>query len=81
MKHGPSAGVSGEVRFAVVRMEGALRITISNPGDYRGPRPGSDGLPIVERRLGLAYGGRARLTITGEGGRTRVELVLPERGT
>ncbi|UQA55978.1 sensor histidine kinase [Polyangium aurulentum] len=78
MKHGPGAGHEGEVRLAIRGAEGALRVTLSNPGAYVGPRPGSDGLPTVERRLALAYDGRARLTIRGEGDRTRVDLELPE---
>ncbi|MDI1475999.1 histidine kinase [Polyangium sp. y55x31] len=78
MKHGPGAGHEGEVRLVIRRASGALRITLSNPGAYAGPRPGSDGLPTVERRLALAYERRARLSIRGEEGRTRVDLDLPE---
>ncbi|MDI3284047.1 histidine kinase [Polyangium sp. 15x6] len=78
MKHGPGAGHEGEVRLLIRRAPGALRVTLSNPGAYAGPRSGSDGLPTVERRLVLAYDGRARLSIRGEEGRTRVDLELPE---
>jgi len=78
MKHGPGAGHEGEVRLAIRRAPGALHVTLSNPGAYAGPRSGSDGLPTVERRLVLAYDGRARLSIRGEEGRTRVDLELPE---
>lgn len=55
-------------------------MTLSNPGPYRGPRPGSDGLPTLERRLALAYGAGARLVVGGAGGRTVVELTLPMSG-
>jgi two-component system sensor histidine kinase AlgZ len=78
MKHGPFAGHRGEVRVAIAAENGGLHLTFSNPGPYRGPRPGSDGLPTAERRLALAYDGRARLTIAGDGDRTRVDLLLPE---
>jgi sensor histidine kinase YesM len=78
MKHGPSAGHRGEVRLAITAESGGLHVTFSNPGPYRGPRAGSDGLPTAERRLALAYDGRARLTIAGDGDRTTVDLVLPE---
>ncbi|WP_136971290.1 sensor histidine kinase [Polyangium sorediatum] len=78
MKHGPGAGHAGEVRLVIQCTKGTLRITLSNPGPYTGPRSGSDGLPTVERRLALAYDGRARLAIRGEGDHTRVDLELPE---
>ncbi|MDC3959539.1 sensor histidine kinase [Polyangium jinanense] len=78
MKHGPGAGHEGEVRLVIRRVPGALRITLSNPGAYAGPRAGSDGLPTVQRRLALAYDERARLSIRGEDDRTRVDLELPE---
>jgi two-component system sensor histidine kinase AlgZ len=80
VKHGPAAGHRGEIAVAA-RLDGAVaRLSIENPGPYRGPRPGSAGLPTVERRLVLAYGGAAQLTVTGAQGRTRVELALPPQG-
>ena len=79
MKHGPAAGHRGEVRVAIKPENGGLHVTFSNPGAYGGPRDGSDGLPTTERRLALAYEGRASLTIAGDGGdRTRVDFLLPE---
>jgi sensor histidine kinase YesM len=78
MKHGPAAGHRGEVRVAIAAENGSLHVTFSNPGAYRGPREGSDGLPTTERRLALAYEGRAKLTIAGDGDRTIVDLLLPE---
>ena len=80
VKHGPAAGHKGEVVLSA-KLEGdALSLKISNPGAYRGPRPGSSGLPTVERRLELAYPGAARLTIEAVGERTSVELRLPSSG-
>ncbi|MFT3771124.1 MAG: histidine kinase, partial [Minicystis sp.] len=78
MKHGPAAGYEGEVVLAIARDVNGLKIALENPGPYAGPRAGSDGVPTVEKRLLLAYEGRARLAITGEGDRTRVLVELPE---
>ncbi len=82
VKHGPSAGHRGVVRFDVgADADGRLRITIENPGPYAGPRAGSDGIPTVQRRLQLAYGGAGWLQITSAGeGRTRVVVDLPAEG-
>ena len=80
IKHGPASGHRGVVRFTA-RVEGArLRVTLENPGPYAGPRKGSEGLPTVERRLHLAYGGAASIRIAGDGDRTRVEVDLPCEG-
>jgi hypothetical protein len=77
VRHGPAAGHRGAIRCAV-SFEGArLRVVLENPGSYGGPRPGSDGLPTVERRLRLAYGSGASLQIAGHGVRTIVEVDLP----
>jgi hypothetical protein len=59
------------------REEEALVVTVENPGPYRGPRPGSDGVPTVRRRLAQAYGEAASLDLRAEGGGTTAELVLP----
>jgi hypothetical protein len=80
VKHGPASGHRGIVRVAA-RLDGdRLKVTIENPGAYRGPREGSQGLPTVERRLRLAYGEGASLRIAGEGARTRVDVDLPASG-
>jgi hypothetical protein len=76
MRHGPAAGHAGEVHFAVARAGDGLRVELSNPGPYHGPRAGSEGLPTVERRLALAYGSAARLSIADREGRTTVVLEL-----
>jgi two-component system, LytTR family, sensor histidine kinase AlgZ len=78
VKHGPAAGHAGEISLRATAEGGRLRVALANPGRYAGPRPGSDGLPTVERRLALAYGGRARLSITAEGERTVAVLDLPD---
>ena len=44
---------------ARARRRGELRVVLENPGAYRGPRAGSDGLPTLRSALALAYGGDA----------------------
>ena len=82
MKHGPAAGHRGVIRFAVALRGERLVVTLENPGAYAGPRAGSEGLPTVERRLHLAYGGASIRIEGGEGesGRTCVEVELPRGG-
>lgn len=86
MKHGPLKRHRGPVVFAIEATDEAVRIRISNPGAFTGRREGGSGLPIVEKRLMLAYGRAARFTIeaeqTGAGGasdapRTKAEMHLP----
>jgi signal transduction histidine kinase len=78
VKHGPAAGFRGEIRLQASLLSDRLRLRLENPGTYRGPRAGSDGLPTAMRRLALAYGTAARLTIAGlEGQRTVAEIELP----
>jgi hypothetical protein len=78
VKHGPAAGHRGALCLEIATRDGGTVVAIENPGPYGGPREGSDGLPTLERRLKLAYDGRARLTIGPTGGeRTRAELWLP----
>jgi hypothetical protein len=77
IKHGPSAGHRGEICLEVRRVEDRVSISLSNPGPYRGPRAGSDGIPTLERRLALAYPERASFRIAGAGARTIAELDLP----
>jgi len=79
VKHGPAAGHRGVIRI-VVSDGDRLRVSIENAGAYMGPRAGSEGLPTVERRLRLAYGGHASLQIAGDGARTRVYIDLPPEG-
>jgi two-component system, LytTR family, sensor histidine kinase AlgZ len=80
VKHGPAAGHRGRITLAVEAHDGGLTVRLSNPGPYRGPRQGSDGLPTLERRLALGYGGRARLEVGPAGAgadRTQAVLWLP----
>jgi LytS/YehU family sensor histidine kinase len=78
VKHGPGAGHRGELQLTV-RVEGAaLVVTLENPGAFRGPREGSQGLPTLTRQLALAYGGDASLDVGPSGAeRTRAVLHLP----
>jgi len=80
MKHGPGAGHRGGVALSV-RGDGAtLAIDLVNPGAYRGRRDGGSGLPMVEKRLQLAYGARASFAIGADGDdgeRTRATLRMP----
>ena len=83
VKHGPGAGHRGEIRLEVAQEGDTVRLALENPGAYRGPREGSEGLPTVEKRLALAYGGKAALHIgpaPGDKERTRVHLTLPAAG-
>jgi two-component system sensor histidine kinase AlgZ len=77
--HGPSAGHEGEVSV-LVRLDGdRVLITLDNPGAFGGRREGGHGLSMVEKRIELAYRGRASLTVRAEGARTHTALSLPER--
>jgi len=80
VKHGPAAGHRGEIAFRLEVDGDRVRARVENPGAYRGPRPGSDGLPTVERRLALAYRGAASVAIRGKGERTEVCVDLPRQG-
>ncbi len=83
MKHGPAAGHRGVVRVAVRVEGGVLRVAVENPGAYRGPRAGSEGIPTVRRRLAVAYDERASFSIEAVdagGERTRVLLEVPAVG-
>jgi LytS/YehU family sensor histidine kinase len=80
VKHGPASGHRGVIRFAVRVAGDTASVTIANPGAYGGPRAGSEGLPTVERRLDLAYGGSAKIRIAGDGVSTTVVVDLPCSG-
>jgi CheY-like chemotaxis protein len=55
VKHGPPRGHRGTIRVAA-RPVGGQILCAWRTRALRGPRPGSAGLPMVERRLALAYG-------------------------
>jgi signal transduction histidine kinase len=78
VKHGPSAGHRGAIALTVRRGEGRVEIVVENPGAFRGPRDGGEGLPSVRERLAFLYGRRARLDLDRDGGRTVARLSLPE---
>jgi LytS/YehU family sensor histidine kinase len=80
VKHGPASGHRGPISLTVKAREDVLVFTLENPGASKGPREGSSGLPTVERRLALAYAGRASLALTSQEGRTRVTVTLPRSG-
>lgn len=80
VKHGPAAGHRGRLTVDVAPRDNGVEVAIENPGASRGPREGSAGLPTVERRLALAYGGHARLSLDSAEGRTRVTVTLPRTG-
>jgi two-component system sensor histidine kinase AlgZ len=79
MTHGPGKGHRGEVRVRVAREGERVTVRIENPGAFAGPRRGSHGLPTVEKRLELAYAGRASLDVRADGERTVATVLLPAR--
>jgi signal transduction histidine kinase len=83
IKHGPAAGQRGVIHVRAHAKNGTLTVEIENPGAYAGPREGSDGLPLVRRRLVAAYGAEASLVIgavDAAPSRTRVSIALPSAG-
>lgn len=78
VKHGPGKGHRGVLNLTVRRAGDGVELVLENPGPFSGPRPGSDGVPTLERRLALSYGPRARLTLEAlPGPRTRATLTFP----
>ncbi len=82
MKHGPGAGHRGLVQLSVGTEPGQLVIVLENPGPFRGPRAGSEGLPSLRRQLELTWGGSAALIVEAAGEtRTRATLRIPRTET
>ncbi len=82
VKHGPGAGHRGPLTLTVREEPSSVRVVIENPGPFAGPRPGSHGLPTLERQLALATNGKATLTVGAAGeARTRAELVFPKEAS
>ena len=78
MKHGPGAGHRGALQLTVREEAGQLLFVLENPGAFRGPREGSEGLPSLRRQLELTYGGRAAIVVEAAGAsRTRATLRVP----
>jgi len=79
MKHGPLARHRGEVVLRVTIAADKVRIEISNPGAFKGPREGGNGLAIVKKRLELTFVTGASFTIEAEGDdRTHAVVVVPK---
>ncbi|MBZ0118477.1 MAG: histidine kinase [Sandaracinaceae bacterium] len=74
--HGPGAGHEGEIVVRLRVEDGVVRLEIDNPGAFTGRREGGEGIAMVEKRLALAYGGRAELSLRGEAGRTQARVTL-----
>ena len=78
MKHGPLARHKGEVVLRVTIVADLVRIELSNPGSFKGPREGGHGLAIVKKRLALTFKTGASFTIEAEGDdRTHAVVVVP----
>lgn len=80
MKHGPERGQPGPVALEIRASAAGAHVRLSNPGAFVGRRPGGEGIKMVERRLELAYGPRARLELTAEGARTTAALEVFDLG-
>ncbi len=79
MKHGPLARHKGEVVLRVTIERDLVRIELSNPGSFRGPPDGGNGLAIVKKRLALTFAKDASFTIEAEGeDRTHAVVVVPK---
>lgn len=81
IKHGPGKGHRGVIEVAVQAGAEGVAVAVTNPGEFQGERPGGQGLPTLRRRVELAYGGQARLSIEGRQGQTCCTLSLPRRPT
>jgi two-component system sensor histidine kinase AlgZ len=81
VKHGPAAGRRGpivaEIEVAGAGADKRLVVRLQNPGAYRGPRVGGNGLEMVRKRLALAYDGRAMLDIAAVGEATVATVTMP----
>jgi sensor histidine kinase YesM len=75
--HGPGEGHAGEVSLRLEAQGDAVRVTLRNPGAYAGRREGGEGIAMVERRLSLAYGNRASLSIEADGQETVTVVSFP----
>ncbi len=75
--HGPGQGHTGQVSLRLEADGDLVRVTLRNPGAYAGRRQGGEGIGMVERRLALAYGERARLSIEADGQETVAVVSFP----
>jgi signal transduction histidine kinase len=74
--HGPARGHRGPLMGRVTAVEGAVVVTLSNPGPLGPPRAGGSGLDTVRRRIQHAEP-RAHLEMTSTGGRTTATVTWP----
>src|SRR5262249_55491678 len=52
VKHGPAKGHKGTLVVAAKKKNSStLEVVVENSGPFHGPRPGSHGVPTIERRL------------------------------
>jgi LytS/YehU family sensor histidine kinase len=79
VKHGPAAGHRGRIALSARVEAGRLLIAVTNPGPFRGPRQGGEGLIMIEKRLHLAYAGAAQMRHSSDGRETSASLTLPLR--
>jgi LytS/YehU family sensor histidine kinase len=79
VKHGPAQGYRGAIEVQVEARADQVVLQIANPGPFAGPRPGGEGLRLVQRRLALVHGEAARFAIGGDSERTRAVVTLPVR--
>ncbi len=77
VKHGPAAGHRGTIELGIDADDDGIALWVENPGAYAGPRVGGEGVELVRSRLAHAYVGRATLSVTGKGDRTRAVIRLP----
>jgi LytS/YehU family sensor histidine kinase len=80
VKHGPAAGHAGRIQLRAWIEGERLCVTLENPGPFRGPREGADGLSTIVKRLELAYDGQAKMRHTSDGQTTIATLQLPLHG-
>ncbi|MFK7929395.1 MAG: sensor histidine kinase [Myxococcota bacterium] len=77
VKHGPAKGHEGVLRLSVRPAGQGVEIELHNPGPYTGPRDGGEGVPMVRKRLSLAYGDTAQLVLESDDTGTLTRLTLP----
>ncbi len=72
-KHGPAAGEEGAVSVELA----PGRMSVSNPGEFTGPRTGGEGLALAERRVALTWPAGGEFSIGSVDGVTTATIVYP----
>ncbi|MFO0551639.1 MAG: histidine kinase [Polyangiaceae bacterium] len=83
LKHGPRKGHRGLIEIRATRAPRELRLVVENPGPYApAPDVATAGLPTLRKRVALAHGPRATLSVgpAASAGRTRAALSIPRVG-